>query len=98
MAWPQRASNRRRSSEEAARERGRGMNILIEFQDCSLEIGHIGTRIELFMEAVTEMATQILEGLHKIFDSLIKVISDLWDRLPTEMKKLAEEEGGEDGA
>ena len=57
------------------------MKIEIEFQGCSLEIAHIGTREEIEMEILIECAQRAADSLADIGRMIYSVFSDAFTAL-----------------
>ena len=62
----------------------------IDFQNCSLEIGYIGTPTEIFAEMMYDFGEKVVDAIHAMFDPLLKAITDLWEAMPLEIRLLAE--------
>lgn len=63
----------------------------IEFQNCSLKIGYIGTPTEIFAEMMYDIGEKVVDAIHAMFDPMLKAITDLWDAMPLEIRTLVED-------
>lgn len=63
----------------------------IEFQNCSLEIGYIGTQTEIFAEMMYDFDEKVVNAIHAVFDPMLNAIKELWEAMPLEIRKLAED-------
>ena len=65
--------------------------MLIEFRNCSLEIGYMGTDREIFRSVLRDCAQESIDRFCETYRPIFDEMSRLWDNMPDEIKRLAED-------
>lgn len=63
----------------------------IEFRNCSLEIGYMGTDREIFRAVLCDCAQEAIDRFFAAYRPIFDEMSRLWDNLPDAIKRLAED-------